>query len=375
MKAERGLYFHLPFCQSKCPYCDFHSAGADEELMNRYRDALLDEIQTGRRNFAFTGGEKKCFSTVYFGGGTPSYFGAERLIAVLEKVAAVYSLSSDAEITVEVNPASASLSLFQKLFSAGVNRLSLGLQSAVDKERRALGRISKTEAVKKAVKDARQAGFENISLDLMLGIPCQTEGSLCQSLEFCRSLPVTHISAYLLKLEENTPFFQKQHELSLPGEEEAANFYLLASQELEKFGFSQYEISNFAKKGFASRHNLNYWLGGEYLGIGASAHSYWNGKRFFQPPDTEGFLRGRTAEFEGEGGGEEEYIMLRLRLTEGLSYEEFEKKFHHPFPQKSRSVAENPLYADFIRQTPNGFALTKKGFLLSNTVIAKILYP
>lgn len=375
MRAERGLYLHIPFCASKCPYCDFYSARADDSVMDAYRDALTDEIRTGRRAAAFTDGGDRYFSTVYIGGGTPSLFGAKRLCAVLDAVRERFVLAPDAEITVEVNPSSAGEELFRALHGAGVNRISLGLQSAVDGERRALGRRAGAREVEGAVRDALRAGIDNLSLDLMLGIPGQTRESLAHSLSFCIGLPVRHISAYLLTLEENTPFYRRAAQLALPDEDETASFYLTTVETLARAGFAQYEISNFAQKGYESRHNLIYWHCDPYLGIGASAHSFLNGVRFFSPPDTAGFLAGEPARLEGDGGTEEEYVMLALRLTEGVSYQAFAARFGKPFPERYKKACRDPRYAPYFRPTEQGFALTPSGFLLSNELIAAVLYP
>ena len=200
----------------------------------------------------------------------------------------------------------------------------MGLQSAVDIERKALGRRGGCDDIKRAIERAKKAGIDNISLDLMLGIPNQTEESLKKSIEFCEKSGAKHVSAYILKIEESTPFYRIKDSLALPDEDETCDLYLYAVSELEKSGFYQYEISNFSQEGFESRHNLKYWHCEEYLGIGASAHSFVDGKRFYYERSIDSFISGQPPVNDGFGGDEEEYIMLALRLSEGLIFEEFE---------------------------------------------------
>ena len=249
-----GLYFHIPFCQIKCGYCDFYSFAPTSAQMDAYRDALCRSIAD------FAADVTEPFDSVYFGGGTPSFFGGERLKEVLETAAAVFPLSPDVEITVECNPSSATLPLFQTLKAAGVNRVSLGVQSALDKERKLLGRASNRAQVEAAVNACRATGIDNLSLDLMLGIPAQTKETLDESLAFLLSLQPQHISAYLLKVEEGTPLAAQKASLPLPDEDSVCELYLHAADVLEANGLRQYEISNFALPGFESRHNLHYWL-------------------------------------------------------------------------------------------------------------------
>lgn len=356
---------HIPFCRSKCPYCDFYSVRADESVKEQYVNVLKNRI-TAEMSVLNCKAD-----TLYIGGGTPSVLGAENLGEIVKSASPF--LSKNAEITVECNPFGLSEDFFKILKFCGVNRISMGLQSANDSERRALGRLSDSETVKKAVKNAQKSGIENISLDVMLGIPRQTEKSLSETLDFCISLGVPHISAYILKLEEGTVFYNRQNSLSLPNDDAVADLYLQACETLEQNGIMQYEISNFAKSEYESRHNLKYWNCEEYLGLGPAAHSFLNGKRFYFERDLSGFLNNSKPIQDGDGGDFTEYAMLRLRLCDGLLQSETEKRFGYKIPEemikKSAFFANNGL----MESDETGIRLTRKGFLISNTILSEIL--
>lgn len=362
-KNEAGLYIHIPFCKSKCPYCDFYSFIPKNDIKDRYTESVINHI-------------KDCgmkFDTVYFGGGTPSQLGAGRIAEILGNV----DFSDNAEITVECNPSDTGSEKsdfdFNVLYGAGVNRISMGLQSAVDSERKSLGRIAGCDEVKRAMERCFKAGIDNISLDLMLGVPGQTENSLDTSLDFCTSSGASHISAYILKIEENTFFGKNRDKLILPDDDEAGDMYLKTVKRLESKGFKQYEISNFALPGKESRHNLKYWKSEEYLGIGPAAHSFINGKRFYYPPDIEYFMSGKPAVDDGDGGDEEEYIMLALRLKEGLSGLKYKEKFGHTLPEKIFEYAAF-LQSKGLAETNNEtISLTAEGFLISNSIICNFI--
>ncbi len=355
----------MPFCASKCPYCDFYSLRGTPEDFDRYALACGARIseELSRRDLMI--------DTLYFGGGTPSVIGAERLAGLLD--AAGKHLTADCEITAECNPSGVDLDFFRELFSAGFNRISMGMQSAVDSERRALGRLADAQKVARAVASAKEAGFENISLDLMLGVPGQTAESLDRSLNFCLDCGIKHISMYILKIEEGTVFYKRKNALDLPDEDAQCDLYLQAFDRLEKGGFRQYEISNAAIPGFESRHNLKYWNGEEYLGLGPAAHSFMDGKRFFFPRDTEYFINGGTPIDDGEGGGFEEYAMLRLRLTEGLTETGVRERFGFSIPGKMRAAAEKFQGTGLAVVDGEGIRLTRQGFLLSNRIIGELL--
>lgn len=334
--------------------------------MDEYLSSLLFHIDDWSKR------EKFCFDSVYFGGGTPSVFGGERLFKVLSKVKESFFLLPDCEITAEVNPSSASEELFEYLKKGGVNRISMGVQSAVSKERKAIGRNSDLERVKAALSLCKRFGFENTSLDLMLGLPFQTKESLEKSLDFIIASKTKHVSAYMLKLEEGTPLFEKRNVLSLPDEDEVCDMYLTVCKRLCESGFEHYEISNFARSGFQSRHNNKYWLCEEYLGLGPSAHSFLNKKRFYYENDITSFIKNKPPIFDGNGGDEEEFSMLALRLSRGLVFEEFEKRFQKKYPEEKRKKAEALQKYGLLRVDEKKISLTEKGFLLSNSVIAEL---
>ena len=367
-----GLYLHIPFCNGKCPYCDFYSVRPTDELMDAYTDALCKSIgdwgeKAGRRPL----------DTIYFGGGTPSLLGSARLLKILERVGRSFCVEKDAEITLEANPAALLEGELPVLRQGGVNRLSLGMQSSYGRELSFLGRKHTVDDVPKAVEWARRAGFDNISLDLMLALEGQTPKEVKESAARCREWGADHVSAYLLKVEEGTPFYQKWKEgtLRLPGEEEGRELYLTACRCLEDGGYRQYEISNFAVQGKESRHNLRYWDDREYLGLGASAHSFWAGRRFYYPRDIIGFIGGKEPVSDGEGGGYEEYAMLRFRLSEGLTEKGSRERFACLIPKAYRARAQRYAKAGLLQSDAAGIRLTREGFLVSNTLIGEILFP
>ena len=362
-----GLYIHVPFCQGKCPYCDFYSLSSDSDTYSQYTQKVCEELRRWGTRLM------RPADTLYFGGGTPSLLGGENISQIIKTAQNAFGLEH-AEITLECNPSNPMDILLPAAVSAGVNRVSFGLQSAINDERRALGRKASAQDVLQGIQTARTAGIKNISLDLMLGIPGQTMDSLKTSVNFCIHAGVTHVSAYLLKIEEGTPFFQKQQQLNLPEEDMVCDYYLETCSLLEKAGFQQYEISNFSLPGYESRHNIKYWNGEEYLGIGPSAHSFLGCQRFYYPRGLQQFLDGSLLPIsDGDGGSFEEYAMLRLRLTKGLENNLVQERFGHPIPAAfySRCIpfAERGLlYAD-----DTGIRFTKEGFLLSNTLIGAIL--
>ena len=362
-----GLYFHIPFCARKCDYCDFYSFAPTNDQMDAYRDALIRSIDR------FAPAVTEPFDTVYFGGGTPSFFGGARIRAVLDAARAAFPLAPGAEITVECNPSSTTEALATALAAAGVNRVSLGLQSAAAAERAALGRASTPQQAETALQRLRRSGITNLSLDLMLGLPGQTAATLRESLRFVLESGVPHVSAYLLKVEENTPLFAKKDTLPLPDEDSVCDFYLQTAEALEAGGLRQYEISSFARPGFESRHNLHYWRDEAYLGLGPAAHSFFGGKRFFFPRDFEAFLRGDPPVQDGDGGGPEEFCMLRLRLTEGLSDRAFFERFGRHLPEGTFQKAKALEVHGLLRVMDDTIALTKQGLLVSNSVICELL--
>lgn len=367
-----GVYIHIPFCKSKCPYCDFYSYRCNNEQREKYVDAIVDEITTNRRATEFF---KKTFTadTLYLGGGTPSVLTGEQLFKIIDTAKKEYHLPADAEITVECNPSSDIEGLIPYFKKAGVNRISLGMQSAVKKERQQLGRAADKERILSVISLLKENGITNISLDVMLGIPLQTSDSLKETLEFAVECKVTHISAYILKIEEGTFLHKNQSRYVFPDENEVCNLYYQCCDFLESNGYSHYEISNFALPGFESRHNTKYWELENYLGIGAAAHSYIDGKRFYFPDNSEEFINGGKAIFDDEGGDYEEYIMLRLRLKSGLSLSELSKLYGEKHTKEI--IKKAPLLKEqgFVNFDGETLSLTNKGFLLSNAIIAELI--
>ena len=366
MSDSIGIYLHIPFCKSKCPYCDFFSGRATEKDYDRYTDKLKEKI------ICWSGQTGKRAATVYFGGGTPSVLGADRLSELLLAVKDNFDVMPDAEITVEVNPDTGRTLDFDKLKSAGFNRVSVGFQTAVERELRALGRIHTAEDALVTTQRAGAAGIENISLDLMMGIPYQTIGSLKESIDFCAKCGVKHISSYLLKIEEGTRFHEIKSQLDIADDEQQAQLYLFAVEYLNKSGYRQYEISNFAVEGFESRHNSAYWKCGAYICIGPSAHSFLNGKRFYYGRSMEDFEKNIIIP-DGDGGDEEEFIMLSLRLKSGLNFREFEEKYRHPLSPVQIKKIGSFADAGYMELDAESARFTPKGFLVSNAIISELL--
>jgi len=371
MSNPVGLYVHVPFCVRKCPYCDFYSVPAAEEWMDCYTAAVKREIKKFAEQCSVSA------DTVYFGGGTPSVLGEARLTSILDALASAFSVISGAEITLEVNPGDDLRALLQGIRHAGWNRLSIGMQSANDTELRLLGRRHTAAQAAAAAEEAARAGFSNLSLDLMLAVPGQTPESLRRSLAEYACLGASHVSAYLLKIEEGTPYSRCADSLGLPDEEKTADLYLLTCEELERYGFRQYEISNFAKKGRESRHNLKYWRDEPYLGFGPSAHSFFGGKRFFQPRSLQEYCLGdRLPVPDGSGGSFEEYAMLALRLCEGLRRTGCTARFGAEGAECFQRIFCRALRYSRAGMTicePDRVRLTRKGFLVSNALLAELL--
>ena len=299
--------------------------------------------------------------------------GGER-IAEIVKTAKAHFGDNFKEITVEVNPGDDLESDFKFMRTTGVNRLSIGVQSSVETELKLLSRRHSADDAKRTVETARNAGFDNISVDLMLGIPRQTADSLQESLKFILSLKPQHVSCYILKIEQDTVFGKTDPiALDLPDEDTVADLYLQMCETLKNAGFEHYEISNFALPGYRSKHNMKYWNCEEYLGLGPSAHSFINGKRYYFERNLNKYLTKPEIIFDGNGGTEEEYLMLRLRLIDGVDYNEYTKKFGKSFPSEIIKRAHKFAKVGLVSINENGFHLTEKGFLVSNSVISDLI--
>lgn len=367
MQDKLGLYIHVPFCGKKCPYCSFYSCKYTKSVSDEYCEHLIEMIKLYSQRY-----ESKTVNTIYFGGGTPSLLGTERIVSLLNAIFKYFNCSSE-ETTIEINPLSGMKLDYSALFNSGINRISIGMQSVNSDELAILGRNHTADTIKELVCKIRRSGIDNISLDLMCCIPNQSIPSLKKSIRFCKEVDVTHISAYMLKVEEGTPFYQHRDSLNLPDEDEERELYMFLCAELDRLGYKQYEISNFSKPNFESKHNLKYWNCDDYLGLGPSAHSLVDGKRFFFKDDFWSFYNNIT-EYESEGGDPEEYSMLRLRLSEGLKSQQFFERYRKPIPKEYYLRARELASHNLTRVTDNSISLTPEGFLLSNSVIAKILW-
>lgn len=365
-----GIYIHIPFCKSKCAYCDFYSLPGKEGEMDGYAAALCAQL-----NRAGPGAGDYLVDTVYFGGGTPSWFGAERIVRVLNGVKQNFSMAEDCEITLEANPDSVTEEGLARLRKAGVNRISLGVQSAEDAVLTAAGRPHTFAQAQLGVQIIRRAGFENLSLDLIYGLPGQTPEGWQQTVERVLALEPEHLSCYGLKVEEGTPFRNRDPE-DFPDEDAQADAYLWACKRLEQAGFHHYEISNFARPGRESRHNLKYWTLGEYLGFGPAAHSDFGGLRFGYSRDLAAWLRGETPRCEESRPSPEErvreYIMLGLRLSRGICQGEYEAGGGSAWGQLEEKMG---LFArhGLLEETDGRWRCTDRGFLVSNAILVELL--
>ncbi len=376
-KTPLGLYIHVPFCRSKCQYCDFYSlATKDDKLLDGYLDAVCDHIkEAGELAPGYQ------VNTIYFGGGTPTFFGADGMAVILTTIRRNFDVAADAEITFEANPDSISDRLLHRLRAEGFNRVSLGIQSDDDEQLKKLGRPHTYSQAVTAYHRIRKAGFRNVSIDLMYGLPGQDLYDWQQTLDNVLRLLPEHVSCYALKVEEGTPFAQMADVLNLPDDETVADMYLAAVETLRGRGFRQYEISNFCRKGLVSKHNVKYWTGGEYLGFGPAASSDFAGKRFTLKRDLQAYISGIR-----DGGNimeemEEvpmreragEYLMLRLRTSMGIDRQEYEKLFLLPFAPLE-DVLEQRRRTFHATQTDSGrWVLTPKGYLVSNDIITDLL--
>lgn len=353
-----GIYIHVPFCLRKCPYCDFYSC---ENSLHK-RDAYVQAVCRNLGHY----GDGRSVDTVYFGGGTPSLLSPEHIEKILVAAGKAFTLT-EPEITMEVNPATVTEEILKGYRAAGVNRISIGVQDLLDDALQSLGRLHTSQQAIDTVYAAKNAGFDNISCDLMIGTKGQTGDRLSETLEKLTALPVTHVSAYLLKIEDGTPYAKQNMRSLVPDEDEAAELYLQMASYLPEKGFCQYEVSNFAKKGFESRHNCRYWKCQPYLGIGPAAHSCMD-TRFYVPSDIDSFIRSERQE---EAIDDEnpctmaERIMLGLRLSEGIPAEWLDEMQL----KKVRLYEKHGL----MRIEDGRVSFTPEGFLVSNGVLAELL--
>ena len=376
-KTPLGIYIHVPFCRSKCQYCDFYSlATKDDKLIDGYLDAVCDHIkEAGELAPSYK------VDSIYFGGGTPTFFGADGMAVILTTIRRNFDVDNNAEITFEANPDSVSDRLLHRLRAEGFNRVSLGIQSDDDEMLKKLGRPHTYSQAVAAYHRIRKTGFRNVSVDLMYGLPGQDLTHWQETLDTVLRLLPEHISCYALKVEDGTPFAEMKDVLNLPDEDLQAEMYLTAVEILQSRGFKQYEISNFCRKNMVSRHNMKYWTGGEYLGFGPAASSDFAGKRFTLKRDLQAYIAGIRdggdimEEMEEipmrERAGE--YLMLRLRTNVGIDAQEYEKLFLLPFAPLE-DVLEKRRRSFHATQNDKGrWILTPKGYLVSNDVITDLL--
>jgi len=368
---DLGIYIHIPFCLRKCPYCDFNSIAVKPFPEEKYVKALLDEIRDRSEEF-----KEHTIETVYLGGGTPSLFSPQTIGAILNETIRNFTVAGEAEITMEANPNSVSRKKLSALHSLGINRLSLGIQSFRDDCLKTLGRIHRAKEGVSAFEQARAAGFENVGIDLISGIPFQTCTAWEDDLDKVIALNPEHISAYQLHLEEGTPLYQRvaRSELAFPSDELQAELFEITWTKLGQAGYEHYEISNYAHPGYRSRHNQRYWEGKEYLGIGAGAHSFlktgWGMRRANISNPLLYMERAEKTEYEEHLKKEEaieEAIFLGLRQREGIDIKRFEERFGLTLD------THFPSLEGLVQEKMGCLTLTPRGLLLSNEVFVRLM--
>ena len=369
-----GLYLHIPFCLQKCRYCDFCSFPAQgKETKHAYVQALCRELEASAIKAA-----DHTVDTVFFGGGTPTCLSTADLVALCDHIRRHYRLARDVEWTSEANPATVDEGKLRAMREAGINRISLGMQSANENELALLGRVHRPPDMYAAAEALQKAGFQNWSLDLMFGIPAQTAESFARSLDEAIALAPTHISAYSLQIEEGTPFYRERDTLPLPDEDAEAAMATLLYQKMAEAGYHRYEISNFARPGFESRHNLRYWRMRNYLGFGIAAHSCFAHERFYNREGLADYIKDPLGMREREEtltatAREYETVMLGLRLSAGIDDDAFETAFGYGFFEKYGARLAPFLAAGLARREGKKTCLTADGMALSNAILAKIL--
>lgn len=356
-----GLYIHIPFCVKKCNYCDFYSAFYNKDTLGIYLTALKGEIEK------WGGKLDRPIDTIYIGGGTPSLLG-EDILSLTECIKKSFTVCENAEFTVEVNPSSSD-NFLKYALQAGVNRLSVGVQSGDDKILKVLGRTHSINDATHTVQKARELGFDNISLDLMIALPDSDLQTLKKDINFILSLNPEHISSYILKIEQNTVFSKKQDLLNLPDDDATADQYLYMCELLQQNGYNHYEISNFAKDNNYSQHNIKYWKGHDYLGIGPAAHSCVDGKRFYYPRDLQGFIKKPSFIKDGSSGDKAEQLMLGLRLSSGVDL----SQIYGEIPEDIKKKIDLLSKAGYIKANLPHISLTDSGMLISNSIIAELI--
>jgi len=372
MKAKRiGLYVHIPFCVKKCNYCDFCSFPTSD-IPNRteYISALCEEISSYK--------EKEVeVDSIFFGGGTPSLLDGGEFLRIVEKIKESFKISDDCEFTVECNPKTLTEEKLRTYTSCGGNRISLGLQSIHENELKSLGRIHTFDDFLQSYSLVRSCGFDNVNVDLMYGIPEQTDDSFKQTVGKILALSPEHISVYGLILEEGTPFYKMKDMLPLPSEDEECDMYFAAANTLEGSGYLHYEISNYAKPGYECKHNLKYWKCSEYIGVGAAAYSYFDSLRYGNTDNLSDYISGTSRlVYSSRVGCDElayEYVMLALRLREGIALDEYESLFGKDFRKGREEKLSEFSSLGLLSECEGRIFLTEKGFYLSNYILTEII--
>ena len=367
------LYVHIPFCVRKCQYCDFLSGPSDEETKDRYIEALLKEIRAAEHTEVYE------IVSVFIGGGTPSALKAEAIASIMRTLQEQFFFCEDAEVTIEANPGTVDLEKLTIYRNVGINRLSLGLQSTDAEELKLLGRIHSYEEFLKSYEWAREVGFSNINIDLMFAIPGQTGEAWRQHLYQVAELNPEHISAYSLIIEEGTPFAEQN--LDLPDEDTEYQMYEDTAEILERYGYRQYEISNYAKQGYMCRHNAGYWQRREYLGFGLGASSLYRGMRFSNTRRMQEYLKEsrnpdqirKDVTVLSRNERIEEFMFLGLRMTEGISEKKFEENFDARLMDVYGDILQKYEETGFMEHIETKWRLTRKGIHVSNHILADFL--
>lgn len=378
-RKSLGIYIHIPFCMQKCLYCDFVSGPSSIEIKRNYVNYLLKEIEAciyGNKS-----GSEYIVDTIFIGGGTPSVLDADWIEEILCKLKEWFEISDDCECTIEVNPGTVDFTKLEKYREAGINRLSIGLQSCNDNELKVLGRIHNFKNFEDTFQSARTAGFDNINVDLMSSIPEQTKESFIQSLKRVINLNPEHISVYSLIVEEGTPFYEM--DLNLPDEDTERQIYYKTGEILKEHGYEQYEISNYAKPGKECKHNIRYWQCDEYIGFGVAAASYYNGVRWKNTEDINFYLKYMQGEQCDDFYSEKEiltpeeqcaeFMFMGLRMNQGVSAEEFFKRFGITPDEKYGEIIEKHIQNGLLVKEENCIRLTDKGRDVCNFVMADFL--
>ncbi len=353
-----GVYIHIPYCEGKCHYCNFYSLGGNKNVPDEYISAIVRDI----KSTAITAPVE----TVYFGGGTPSLMSAQQVATILSAL----NIENDAEITLEANPGTVDFNLLCEFKKQGVNRLSLGIQTALNSSLKHINRFHTTQQSKEILQMATKAGFENISADLMLCLPNYTLQEMLDTINLIKDC--THISAYILKIEPNT-YFSKFSPDNLPSEDNAAEFYLQCIKELKRHNFLQYEISNFAKENCESRHNLLYWNCEDYYSFGPSSHNCVNGKRYSVPKGVGQYIKAaQPPVFEGHADYND-YIMLQLRLNKGLNFSALKARYNIEFTGNQFAFCKKLHENQLAILTDTALKLTPQGMLLQNSILSELL--